>query len=174
MDTISVERIAEAVERELARIKAARPSLASRAERAENILVTHLSCRRARVIRVRVSGAAGGARFLVNGSGGAVYVVNPSDWSCSCPDAHRRGKGCKHALACWALERASARPAPASGEATGDLEHVSEVIGRAPTPSCAGCGAVAPSELFEVGEDHLTFFEGDVLCGSCAGDHGVL
>jgi hypothetical protein len=40
-----------------------------------------------------------------------VYVVDPGDWSCTCPDHHRRGRGCKHALACWALWRASARPA---------------------------------------------------------------
>ncbi len=109
MDTISVVQVAEAVERELDRLRQARPALSSRISRAENILVAHLSCRRQRLIRVRVN--ADGARFLVSGSGGAVYVVDPEDWGCSCPDAHRRGKGCKHALACWALWRASARPA---------------------------------------------------------------
>ncbi len=106
------DTIAERVEQELERLRAARPRLDSRISRAENILVTHLSCRRQRVIRVRVSG--GRARFLVRGSGGAVYVVDPASWGCSCPDAHRHGKGCKHALACWALRRASARPALAS------------------------------------------------------------
>lgn len=104
-----VETIAERVERELERVRAARPALSSRISRAESIVVTHLSCRRQRMIRVRVSG--GQARFLVNGSAGAVYVVDPASWECSCPDAHRRGKGCRHALACWALWRASARPA---------------------------------------------------------------
>ena len=103
------EKIADRVERELKRLRAARPALAPRISRAENILVTHLSCRRQRVIRVRVTG--GRARFLVSGSAGAVYVVDPSGWSCTCPDHHRRGAGCKHALACWALWRASARPA---------------------------------------------------------------
>ena len=98
----SVERIAEAVERELERVRAARPHLAGRVDRAGNILVTHLSCRRQRLIRVRV-GRDGRARFLVSGSKGAVYVVDPADWSCTCPDHHRRGAGCKHALACWAL-----------------------------------------------------------------------
>ncbi len=109
----SVEQIAETVERELERVRAARPALASRVERAGNILVTHLSCRRQRVVRVRVRD--GRPRFLVSGSAGAVYVVDPADWSCTCPDHHRRGVGCKHSIACWALWRASARPVlPAS------------------------------------------------------------
>ena len=98
------ELIAKAVEAELNRLRAARPSLALRIDRAGNILVTHLSCRRRRVIRVRV-GADGKQHYLVNGSGGNVYSVN-ADFSCSCPDAHRRGKGCKHSIAVWALSKA--------------------------------------------------------------------
>jgi hypothetical protein len=110
MDTTSVvETIATRIEQELARVRAARPSLSSRISRAENILVTHLSCRRQRTIRVRVRD--GRPRFLVSGSKAAVYIVNPGDWSCSCPDHHRRGAGCKHSIACWALWRASALPA---------------------------------------------------------------
>ena len=97
------ETVAAAVERELERLRAARPHLEARISRAENILVTHLSCRRQRVIRVRVAG--GRARFLVGGFKGAVYVVDPSSWSCSCPDHHRRGAACKHSIACWALCR---------------------------------------------------------------------
>ncbi len=117
MDTTTVtQAIAERIEQELARVRAARPALSSRISRAENILVTHLSCRRQRVIRVRVGGDGRGT-FLVNGSGGAVYTVDLESWQCSCPDAHRRGKGCKHALACWALWRASARPAVGYGDA---------------------------------------------------------
>lgn len=108
MATVSVEQVLERVEAELERLRDARPALASRITRAENILVTHLSCRRQRTIRVRIA-PDGRARFLVNGSGGAVYVVDTASWSCSCPDAHRHGKGCKHAIACWTLERA-ARP----------------------------------------------------------------
>jgi hypothetical protein len=104
-----VEAIAVRIEQELARVRAARPALASRIARAEGIVVTHLSCKRKRVIRVRSN--ADGARFLVSGSKGAVYVVNPGDWACTCPDHHRRGGGCKHALACWALAKAAARPA---------------------------------------------------------------
>jgi hypothetical protein len=53
-NTSVVETIAARIEQELARVRAARPALASRVSRAENILVTHLSCRRQRVIRVRV------------------------------------------------------------------------------------------------------------------------
>jgi hypothetical protein len=112
MDTITVaQNIAESVEQELARVRAARPSLASRISRAENILVTHHSSRRQRVLRVRTYG--GRARFLVSGSGGAVYVVDPASWSCLCPDHHRRGAACEHSIACWALWRVlqAARPA---------------------------------------------------------------
>ncbi len=102
--------VAERVEAELERLRAARPALSSRISRAGNILVTHLSCRRQRMIRVRVRD--GRPRFLVSGSGGAVYVVDPRSWECSCPDAHRRGRGCKHSIACWALWRVlQARPA---------------------------------------------------------------
>jgi hypothetical protein len=104
---LCADYVAETVERELGRLRAARPRLAERIARAENIVVTHLSCRRQRVIRVRIRD--GRARFLVSGSKGAVYVVNPGDWSCSCSDHHRRGAGCKHALACWALWRAGVR-----------------------------------------------------------------
>ena len=94
IETSVLDTVAANVERELARVSAARPGLASRVERAGDIVVTHLSCRRQRVIRVRVRD--GRARFLVSGSGGAVYVVDPASWSCTCPDHHRRGAGCKH------------------------------------------------------------------------------
>ena len=40
---------------------------------------------------------------------------------------------------------------------------------------CAGCGGVFRSRaLVEVGDDHLTFFEGDEVCSSCADVHGAL
>ncbi len=40
---------------------------------------------------------------------------------------------------------------------------------------CAGCGGrFAASELVEVGDDNLTFFENDLVCEGCAVDHGVL
>ena len=99
MDTITVaQNIAECVEQELARVRAARPSLASRISRAENILVTHHSSRRQRVLRVRTYG--GRAPFLVSGSGGAVYIVDPASWSCSCPDHYLGGAAWGHSVAC--------------------------------------------------------------------------
>ena len=158
VDTTSVvETVAGRIEQELARVRAARPALASRISRAENIVVMHLSCRRQRTIRVRVRD--GRPRFLVSGSAGAVYVVNPGDWSCTCPDHHRRGAGCKHAVACWALWRASARPASLR--------------------PCASCGGAVPApELVEVGPQEaewaLAVSEGERLCRPCAKRHGVL
>ncbi len=152
MDATSVvETIAERVERELERVRAARPHLASRIDRAANILVAHLSCRRQRLIRVRV-GRDGRARFLVSGSGGAVYVVDPVAWSCTCPDHHRRGVACKHSIACWALWRASARPAYIGvtvasvtseavpfGHARSGASVVSEESGPYEMRECPGC-----------------------------------
>ena len=176
MSTISVvETIAGRVEREFERVRAARPALSSHVSRAEGIIVAHLSCRRQRVIRVRVRD--GRARFLVSGSESAVYVIDPADWSCSCPDHHRRGKGCKHALACWALWRASARPA----QGVEGFGHGGEIFGRAVpmTRRCDGCGdRFAERDLIAVGPEQaewtLTAFEDDELCRPCAIRHGVL
>lgn len=48
-------------------------------------------------------------------------------------------------------------------------------FGRAFDPFCADCGAEgAAGPLYPVPEDHLTFFEGDHLCGACGRLHGVL
>jgi len=79
-NTSVVETIAGRIERELERVRAARPALASRISRAENFLVKHLPCRRQRVIRVR--GRDGRPRFLVSGSAGAVYVGDPASREC--------------------------------------------------------------------------------------------
>jgi hypothetical protein len=183
--TPTLEGIAEQVEAEFVRLRVARPALASRIDRAENLLVSHLSCRRTRMVRVRVSSATDNkARFLVQGSGGAVYVVDPASWQCSCPDAHRRSKGCKHSILCWALWRASCRPAPLLcdeedllGEDL-EFEASSKEASSKKSASCEGCGRTfSHSELIEVTEYHesLTFFPGDRLCvGECAGAHGIL
>jgi hypothetical protein len=47
---------------------------------------------------------------------------------------------------------------------------------RAKTGVCAGCGLrFRRRELVEVlEEDHLTFYEGDAVCETCARNHGVL
>lgn len=107
--------LGDRAEAELRRARVARPHLSSRCGRAEGILVSHLACGGSGgVIRARVQGGQL-VGFLVRGSGGSVYRVEPwGSWQCSCPDHHRRGKACKHALACWALWRASARPGPAA------------------------------------------------------------
>jgi hypothetical protein len=61
-----------------------------------------------------------------------------------------------------------------------DLEHVGDVTARTLLPvtklrTCAGCGgSFSGRDLLEVSDDHLTFFEGDELCRSCARSHGVL
>jgi hypothetical protein len=103
MDTISV---AETMERDIARLKSARPHLGSRIERAEHILVSQLaSANGSRPVKVRVH--ADGSRSYTVRSGSKLcrsYAVDPQAWSCSCPD-HRRRRGqrssaCKHALAC--------------------------------------------------------------------------
>jgi hypothetical protein len=113
----SLERLAERAEEEISRLKELRPALSSRIDRAASILVMHLSSpRRSRTMRVRVG--AVGPRFLVASgsasSAGAVYVVDPRTWACSCPDYHRRNGGaCKHTIACYVLWRC------ASGEERG-------------------------------------------------------
>lgn len=219
----SVVDVAAAVEAEFDRLKIARPALLSRIRRAENILVTHLSCPEAGVIRPRIRGGELVA-YLVKGSGGAVYRVESGTFSCSCPDYHRRGKGCKHGIACYALGRAfrpggapphdgprhhrcGPRPGFApkrlrqrhdvagglrrlrdekAGDFASDFEHAGDVAARVlegiaestrqPLADCAGCGRRFPRrELIEVGDDNLTFFEGDLLCRHrCAGYSGVL
>ncbi len=160
--TPGIEQIAQRVEAELMRLRAARPALSDRIDRAEQIITTHLSCKRARIIRVRVAGD-GRARFLVQGSAGAVYVVDPTSWQCSCPDAHRRGRACKHALATFALWRASRSAPSPRGAGDGDP--------RRDELECDGCGlGFRARDLFTVGDDTLSYFEGDLLCAECALD----
>ncbi len=69
--------------------------------------------------------------------------------SCECADFEHRGAACKHIVAA--------------------------TVAQAKTGRCDGCGGRFPRrDLFEVGDDHLTFFEGDELCRPCARAHGVL
>jgi hypothetical protein len=101
--------LAERTEVEIARIRAARPALESRLDRAGTLLVTQLSCSSPlRPIRARIA-ADGTCQFLVGSTSSprTTYSVVPGTFECSCPDARRRGKGCKHSLACFILERAA-------------------------------------------------------------------
>jgi hypothetical protein len=41
-------------------------------------------------------------------------------------------------------------------------------------PSCAECGTQDADYFVRVPPGDLTYFEGDELCPSCAGDHGIL
>jgi hypothetical protein len=105
------ERVLEAIEEELARLREKRPGLASRIDRAAHLLVTHLSDRRSGMIRVRV-GSDRRPRFLVRSvTSGGIYVVDPAEagWSCSCPDYHRRNAPCKHLVAAWCLKSVDRR-----------------------------------------------------------------
>jgi hypothetical protein len=82
-------------------------------------------------------------------SGDHAYTVNLKTRTCPCPDRPPEGERCKHVVAAK--------------------------YKRAKTAACVGCrGRFLHRDLFDVGEDSLTFFEGDVLCGGCARDHGVL
>ncbi len=151
----SLDEIADRIEEEIAHLREKRPHLEDRIDRAAGILVTHLACPRQRVIRVRVSGSR--PRFLVNGSGGNVYSVSPRDWSCSCPDHHRRGAACKHALSCWVLKRASL---PAGIRLR----------------DCDGCKQpFARRDLVEITHEHQSeqWFPGDRICRSCADSSGI-
>jgi hypothetical protein len=158
--TTPLDRIGQRIEAEIHRLRVRRPALSDRLDRATKILVLHLACPRSRVVRVRI-GADGQARFLVKSTseGGVVYAINPRDWTCSCPDHHRRGGVCKHALACWILWRV-ARP-------------------RVPRRrTCDGCQRRFPRgelvELHPENHDGLAFFDGDLLCTECADGAGVL
>jgi len=117
MSPMDKQILAEIMERDIARLKAFRPHLASRIERAEHILVTQLSVTNgSRPVKVRVH--ADGSRSYRVASGSKLarsYAVSPATWGCECPDHGRRRAACKHALACWVLERAY-RPSPVGFE----------------------------------------------------------
>jgi len=161
MDTTT---IAEIMERDIARLKSVRPHLASRIERAEHILVAQLSTANgSRPVKVRVH--ADGTRSYTVRSGSRLcrsYLVDQTSWECECPDHKRRQAACKHALACWVLERAG-KPSP-------------ELLGSG-EGGCSGCGEhFASRDLVELQEDNhdgLTYFDGNQLCRVCADNAGV-
>ena len=91
----------------------------------------------------------GGYWRVPSSDGLTVYLVDLARESCSCEDHLRTRQLCKHIYAAAAA--------------------------RAKTAECAGCGRrFRHRDLYPVGDDHLTFFEGDQLCEECAYSHGVL
>jgi hypothetical protein len=92
-----------------------------------------------------------GGRYTVPASSGGSYAVTYTarSESCECPDWQIRGATCYHVLAV--------------------------AVVRAKTGICAGCGRRARHrDLYPVGDDHLTYFEGDQLCEACAIGAGIL
>jgi hypothetical protein len=147
------ERISEAVEDELARLREKRPGLVSRIDRASHLLVVHLSDPRSGTIRVRID-AKRRCRFLVRSlTSGGIYVVDPAEagWSCSCPDYHRRNAPCKHIVAAWCLRFADR---------------------RARRKGCAVCvdGWVYVGEdVIDSETGEVTTFHNPIRCRRCAG-----
>ena len=78
-----------------------------------------------------------------------VYLVDLADLLCTCADMPPAGEVCKHATAA--------------------------TIARAKSGICSGCSRrFRRRDMVEVlEEDHLTFFEGDKLCRTCADNAGV-
>jgi hypothetical protein len=147
------ERIAEAVEEELERLRKLKPGLESRIDRASGILLLQLaSPPRTRPVRVRIHG--GEARFLVSSSsvGGAVYAVNPKRWSCNCPDFYRRSAACKHVLASYVLKRA-ARGAPKGCQV------------------CVDGWVYIGEDVIDSSTGEVSTFYNPIRCRRCAGVH---
>lgn len=84
-------------------LKAARPELARRVDKAADLLGRHLNNRAAGLIRARLT-ADGTLVYIVKGSRGIEYTTTYN--SCTCPDAcdSRRSGVCYHQLAIRALE----------------------------------------------------------------------
>lgn len=103
----SREMIADAVERELDRLRQARPGLVARIDRAGQILLRQLSLPpRQRPLRVRVRSDGRDRRVLARSMSepDLVYTVDAESFECSCPDAaHHGGRGCKHGISAWIL-----------------------------------------------------------------------
>ena len=159
---LSRDLIAERAAEELARLRDARPHLASRVDRAATVLVMQLSSTpRARPIKCRVR--KGGRRvYLVSSltSGGVTYEVSPADWCCSCPDHHRHGRGCKHSIGCWILARTNT-PLP--------YDRPAEI-------RCSDCGiGFHRDRLIEAqeGQAEGTLNPGELVCRHCAPRHGL-
>ncbi len=103
--SVAAERIERIVDT-LDRIKAKRPALASRVERAEHILTVQLSVANGmRPIKVRRH-ADGTHTYIVRAGSKLqqVYTVEAATFRCTCPDAVNRNTACKHGIAAYVLE----------------------------------------------------------------------
>jgi hypothetical protein len=80
-----------------------------------------------------------------------VYLVDLADGICTCPDIPPAGEACKHTTAA--------------------------TIVRAKSGTCSGCGRRFRRrglvECVEGNHDGLTYFDGELLCPSCADAAGV-
>ncbi len=82
-------------------------------------------------------------------TGAGVHAVNLKTGECSCEDRTPADETDKHVVA--------AR------------------YKKAKTATCSGCSErLRHRDLYEVGGDNLTFFEGDLVCEDRAANHGVL
>lgn len=118
-----------------------------KASRADRALALYVESFEEIAASFRADGVAGVYR-VPSCTGEATYTVRlvPEAY-CSCPD-FRKGE-CKHVHAVRVVRKVSAL--------------------------CAGCSKrFRHRDLFDVGEDSLTFFEGDLLCEPCACAHGIL
>ncbi|MEJ7872798.1 MAG: SWIM zinc finger family protein [Rubrobacteraceae bacterium] len=174
-----LEVIAERIEEDLDRLRRHRPILDARIDRAARIVVVQLSSPpAARPIKCRVR--RGGRRVLLVASlsaGGAVYQVDPHDWTCSCPDFHRKAKGCKHGIAAWALWRSSL-PSEV-GEHMDRIEEINDRIHHEDDDDdegeWSGCGACHGAGWVFLDEDVIDSKTGEVgkatnpvRCRSCS------
>jgi hypothetical protein len=102
MDTTTIH-YTDRIEGELSRLRTARPAMDARIEKAEALLVAHMSVASSmRPIRVIVH--AGGSRSYRVRSGSKrskTYTVESESFRCPCPAT----KPCYHALACYVLDR---------------------------------------------------------------------
>jgi SWIM zinc finger. len=95
--------------------------------------------------------------YVVDSESGERYVVDPTNGTCSCPDARMRGKTCKH-LRRVALEITAGRVPP-----PGD------------SPTCRSCGTeTVPTEDPPVLCDACGFDPGDVVLDRKTGDRLVV
>lgn len=158
---MDIASIADTMEAELSRLRTARPALDSRISRAEHILTTQLSVSNGtRPVKVRM--AADGSRSYTVRSGSRLsrsYAVDPESFSCDCPDARRRGKGCKHAIACWIFDRvvfASTRSAMVSEGHSGKGGFFNESFaGTRRDPAQIMAGLAKMAEALSVGPQDL-------------------